>query len=82
MTILSFAAVFAGLGLVAGSSFLDAAVLTLAVWAGSALWWAVLTSVVAWLRERVSARVLLWINRISGAALVVFGVVAVAVAMS
>ena len=82
MTILSFAAVFAGLGLVSGSSFLDAAVLTLAGWAGSSLWWVVLTSIVAWLRERVSTRILLWVNRISGAALVVFGIVAVAIALA
>jgi threonine/homoserine/homoserine lactone efflux protein len=82
MTILSFAAVFAGLGLVSGSSFFDAAVLTLGVWAGSTLWWVALTSIVAWLRERVSTRALLWVNRISGAALVVFGIVAVAVALA
>jgi threonine/homoserine/homoserine lactone efflux protein len=81
LTILSFAAVFAGLGLAVGASFLDAAVLTLAVWAGSTLWWVVLTSIVAWLRERVSTGVLLWVNRMSGAALVVFGIVAVAVAI-
>ena len=79
LTILSFAAVFAGLGLVAGSaSFLDAAALTLAVWAGSTLWWVVLTSIVGWLRGRVSDRALLWVNRISGAALVVFGIAAIA----
>jgi threonine/homoserine/homoserine lactone efflux protein len=78
LTILSFAAVFAGLGLVAGSAtFVDAAVLTLAVWAGSTLWWVVLTSIVGWLRDRVSTRALLWVNRISGAALVVFGILAI-----
>ena len=82
MTILSFAAVFAGLGLVSGSSFIDAAVLTLGVWAGSTLWWVVLTAIVTWLRERVSTRILLWVNRVSGAALVVFGIVAVAVALA
>ena len=77
LTILSFAAVFAGLGLAIGSSFVDAAVLTLAVWAGSTLWWVVLTSIVSWLRERVSTRALHLINRISGVALVIFGLVAV-----
>ena len=77
MTILSFAAVFAGLGLASGASFADALVLTLAVWAGSSLWWVVLTSVVGWLRGRFSTAALLWVNRISGAALVVFGIVAV-----
>jgi threonine/homoserine/homoserine lactone efflux protein len=82
MTILSFAAVFSGIGLVAGSSFADAAVLTLAVWVGSGLWWIALTSIVSWARERVSTRALLWVNRISGAALVVFGAVAIAVALS
>jgi threonine/homoserine/homoserine lactone efflux protein len=77
MTILSFAAVFAGLGLASGSSFTDALVLTLGVWAGSSLWWVVLTSIVGWLRMRVSTTALLWVNRISGAALVVFGIVAI-----
>jgi putative LysE/RhtB family amino acid efflux pump len=77
LTIVLFAGVFAGIGLATGAGFLDAAVLTLAVWAGSTLWWVVLCTPVAWLRERVSTRVLLWVNRISGAALVVFGVAAV-----
>jgi threonine/homoserine/homoserine lactone efflux protein len=77
MTILSFAAVFAGLGLVVGTSFLDALVLTLAVLVGSSLWWVVLTSVVGWLRLRVSTTALLWVNRISGAVLVAFGIVAI-----
>jgi len=76
MTILSFAAVFAGLGLV-GSSFVDALVLTVAVLLGSSLWWVVLTSIVGWLRLRVSAVALLWVNRISGAVLVAFGIVAI-----
>src|SRR3954447_10196357 len=81
MTILAFAGVFAGIGLAAGSaSFADAAVLTLALWAGSSLWWVVLTSIVGWLRGRVSTRALLWVNRVSGAALVVLGVVAILVA--
>jgi threonine/homoserine/homoserine lactone efflux protein len=77
LTIVLYAGVFAGIGLVAGSSFVDAAVLTLAVWAGSTLWWVLLCSVVAWLRGRVSATALLWVNRVSGAALVLFGALAV-----
>jgi threonine/homoserine/homoserine lactone efflux protein len=77
LTILSFAAVFAGLGLVAGASFADAAVLVLGVGAGSVVWWAVLTSIVGWARERLSAAVLATINRASGGALVVFGALAI-----
>jgi len=76
LTILVFAAVFAGLGFGVGASFIDAAVITLSVWIGSALWWLLLTAGVAWLRDRLSATVYRWINRISGAALVVFGVLA------
>jgi threonine/homoserine/homoserine lactone efflux protein len=77
LTIVLYAGVFAGIGLAAGASFLDAAVLTLAVWAGSTLWWVVLCAPVAWARERVSTKVLVWVNRISGGALVAFGIVAV-----
>jgi threonine/homoserine/homoserine lactone efflux protein len=82
MTILSFAAVFAGLGFAAGAtSLLEAAVLTLGVWAGSSLWWVVLTTVVGWLRGRVSTQGLVWVNRISGSALVVFGLAAIGIAV-
>lgn len=81
LTILLFAGVFAGIGLAAGSSFLDATVLTLAVGAGSTFWWIVLVSILAVARDRLSTTVLVWINRISGAALVVFGVYAVVSAL-
>lgn len=82
MTILSFAAVFAGLGFAAGATtFADAAALTVGVGGGSALWWVVLTGVVGWLRGKVSAQGLTWVNRVAGAALVAFGLVAIAVAL-
>ena len=81
LTILIFAAVFAGLGFASGASYLDAALITISVGLGSVLWWVVLTGVVAWARERVSTRALLWVNRVSGAALVVFGVFAVIAAL-
>lgn len=82
LTIVLYAGVFAGVGLVAGSSFLDASVITLAVWLGSTLWWVVLCSLVAWLRGRVSATALLWVNRVSGGALVAFGLLAIRGAIS
>lgn len=77
LTIVLYAGVFAGIGLAAGSSFVDAAIVTLAAWLGSTAWWVILCSIVGWARARVSTTALLWVNRISGAALVVFGVVAV-----
>ncbi len=82
MTILSFAAIFAGFGFAAGATtYADAAGLTLGVWAGSGLWWIVLTGIVTWLRGRVSQRGLTWVNRISGVVLVGFGLSAIAVAL-
>jgi len=77
LTIVLYAGVFAGIGLVAGSSFVDAAVLTLAAWLGSTAWWVILCSIVGWARARVSATALQWVNRASGAALVVFGIAAI-----
>ena len=76
MTILSFAGLFAGLGLT-GTGGADAALLVAGVFLGSATWWVVLTSVVAALRSRVTIPVLTWVNRVSGAAILIFGVVAI-----
>jgi threonine/homoserine/homoserine lactone efflux protein len=77
MTILSFAGLFAGLGLT-GTGGADAALLVLGVFLGSATWWVILTAVVAILRTRVTIRGLTWVNRISGTAILVFAVLAIA----
>ena len=76
MTILSFAGLFAGLGLT-GSGGANAALLVLGVFLGSASWWVILTWIVATLRARVTIEILTWVNRLSGAAILVFGVVAI-----
>jgi threonine/homoserine/homoserine lactone efflux protein len=80
MTILSFAAIFAGFGLAGGSAG-EAALLTLGVFLGSLSWWLILTSAVAALRSRVTPGVLHGLTRLSGAALLVFGGLALAVAL-
>jgi threonine/homoserine/homoserine lactone efflux protein len=80
MTILSFAAIFAGLGIV-GRSTADAAMLTLGVLCGSASWWVILTWVVSALRTRVTVRWLTWVNRISGVVLLGFAVASLASAL-
>lgn len=77
LTIVLYAGVFAGIGLVSGSSFVDAAIVTLAAWLGSTAWWVLLCSIVGWARGRVSTTALVWVNRLSGAALVVFGALAI-----
>jgi threonine/homoserine/homoserine lactone efflux protein len=78
-TILSFAGIFAGLGL-SGGSTLEAALLTLGVFLGSATWWVVLVTAVSLLRSRLTRDVLRWVNRLSGAVLLVFGLVAIVIA--
>ncbi len=76
-TILSFAAIFAGLGIGSGSrSYLGAALLVLGVFAGSALWWLILSSTVAALRSRFRASAVGWVGRASGAVLLAFGLLA------
>lgn len=81
MTILSFVAVFAGLGLGSSARGPAAAVALVAgVFAGSAAWWFALSGSVSLLRARFSTQGLAWVNRISGAVLIVFGVVALFVA--
>jgi threonine/homoserine/homoserine lactone efflux protein len=81
MTIVSFAAIFAGLGLT-GSGGGDAALLTLGVFSGSLGWWLLLTAVVAALRTRVTIRWLTWVNRLSGVVLLGFAIVSIASAFS
>ncbi len=77
LTILSFAAVFAGLGIGgAGSDHAAAGALVLGVFAGSALWWLALSGTVGVLRQRVTPRGLRWVNRASGAIIAGFGLLA------
>lgn len=79
LTILSFAAVFAGLGVGAASGdYLAAAATVLGVFTGSALWWLTLSVGVSLFRGRVTPRSMAWVNRISGAVIVLFGIAAVA----
>jgi len=78
MTILSFAGIFAALGVAdTGGDFSAAALLVLGVFVGSAAWWLLLSGGVGLLREKLSSGVLRWTNRFSGAILLVFGILAV-----
>ncbi len=81
MTILSFAAIFAGLGVV-GRGGADAALLTLGVFGGSMSWWLILTAAVSALRTRVTVRGLTWVNRVSGVVLLGFAVLSIASAVA
>ena len=76
MTILSFAAIFAGAGLAAteGSVSLRAATLVVGTFVGSLAWWLFLSGTVAGLRGKISLVTLAMINKISAVVLVGFAI--------
>lgn len=77
MTILSFAAIFAGLGAGGASgNYVSAAVLVVGVFIGSALWWFLLSGGVSLFRKRLNSHALRWVNRISGLIIMGFGLIA------
>jgi len=74
-TILSFLAIFAGLGLVGHAGDRGAAVSLIAgVFVGSAAWWLVLSGTVGLLRGRLGPAAMVWINRASGLIIAGFGI--------
>lgn len=78
LTLLSFATIFASLGVgMAGQTGWPAVLVTGGVFCGSCLWWLLLSAGVGLLRHRMSRRWLIWINRLAGLALLIFGLVAV-----
>lgn len=74
MTIISFAAIFAGtmIGQEVGSPL----VMVAGVFAGSAAWWMTLSLGVGMFRERLTPTHMAWINRVSGIIIIAFGIYA------
>ena len=78
MTILAFAAIFAGLGVGSGGgNYASAGVLVSGVFLGSTLWWVILSSGVGLFRKRFSLQALRWVNRISGIIVLGFGLISI-----
>jgi threonine/homoserine/homoserine lactone efflux protein len=80
LTILSFAAIFAGLGVGMGTSgdYPSALALVAGVFLGSAFWWFLLSWAASLFRSRLTISSLVWINRLSGGIIIVFGILAFA----
>jgi len=76
MTIMAFAAVFAGAGLIAQPGVDSAIAVTLGIAVGSLLWWLLLITIVWVVRHTLSPRVMAIINRVSGGVLIAFGALA------
>ena len=77
LTILSFTAIFGGIGIGStGGNYLTATLVVLGVFLGSACCWLVLTGGLSLLRGKFTQGWLHWLNRCSGALIAIFGIVA------
>lgn len=79
-TIFSFVAIFAGMGLgmsEANRSVSTSIAVVAGVFVGSALWWLILSSVVGFMQNKLTARHLIWVNRLSGMIILCFGIWAI-----
>lgn len=78
MTIITFIAVFASMGI--GSVYTGynhAVVIIAGIFFGSLLWYLILSSLVSIAHKRINAEIMKWINRISGIIIIVFGILAI-----
>jgi len=76
-TILSFIAIFTGLGIVdAERSWLSSLAIVAGVFLGSTLWWVCLSWGVASFKRMLTPALMIWLNRLAGMAIFAFGVVA------
>ena len=77
LTVMAFGAAFAGRDLAGvGASLPDAAVLVAGVFAGACAWWAIMCTAAVALRQHFTGKGILWLNRIAGAVILAFGIVA------
>lgn len=78
-TILTFAAIILGLGLVPDlASTVDRLIFIVGVFAGSGLWWVILSATGGGLGNRLTPAALRRITRVAGAAFIAFGIFAIA----
>jgi threonine/homoserine/homoserine lactone efflux protein len=77
MTILFFAGIFAGLGVVSESAhYASAGLMVIGVFLGSAAWWLILSGITGIFRHKISEGKLALVNKISGVIILAFGVAA------
>jgi threonine/homoserine/homoserine lactone efflux protein len=76
-TILSFLAIFAGLGIgQIGGNYSHAFWLVLGIFIGSTIWWVILCEGVTFFRQKISQKVMTAINRGAGIVIAAFGILA------
>jgi threonine/homoserine/homoserine lactone efflux protein len=78
MTILFFAGIFAGLGIVSESiHYASAGLMVIGVFSGSGAWWLLLSGTTGIFRNKISGGKLALVNKISGFIILLLGVVAI-----
>lgn len=78
LTILSFTAIFAGYGAVSlqSNNYYAASLMVLGIFLGSVFWWFLLSYLTSLFQHRINRSTLMWINRIAGIIILIFGIVA------
>lgn len=78
LTVIVFGAIFAGLGFLdENSDFNTTLLLTFGVFCGALIWWAILLGIVNIFRNKIRLRSLLYINKITGAFIILLGIAAI-----
>jgi len=78
LTILSFAAIFAGFGstTIQSKDYCAASAMVVGVFLGSTTWWFALSYLTSQFQDRLTSKSMTWINRIAGIIICAFGVAA------
>jgi threonine/homoserine/homoserine lactone efflux protein len=74
LTIITFLAIFAGLGLV--KNVTHGIFLILGIFLGSCIWWLILCEGMTFIRKRISHNFMIWVNRVAGLIILSFGIAA------
>ena len=78
MTVLSFVAAFVGLGITENANYVSASLFVIGVFAGSGLWWLVLSYATAFVRQRLSTEHLDMVNRAASVLIAGIGILVLA----
>lgn len=76
LTILSFTAIFAGLGAerLQSENYLTASLMVLGIFLGSVIWWFLLSYLTSLFHSRINTSTMRWINRVAGITILGFGI--------
>ncbi|MEW6623626.1 MAG: LysE family translocator [Bacillota bacterium] len=77
MTIIAFAAIFAGIGVNTYDDYFAAAIVVIGVFSGSTLWWLILSGIASTFKTRINTVGMGWLNKLSGVIIISFGLAAI-----